>query len=175
MEYGLVDPGVYRRTANGAPVKIALADFAEQPALTLVHEIGHYLDHQAIGTPGKYASRTSSEFDSWRDALLDSAATRRILELWLVPPVPPGHAAAAAAEARAAMRKHLDRMLEEQEAFARAYSQYVALKSRNRRLARELGVVKAFTYPAQWEENDFVPLARELDSLFEGLGWLPNA
>src|SRR5690349_11158129 len=53
-----VDFGVYRRTRNGAPVEIVLADFATQPALTLVHEIGHYLDHQAIDEPGVFASES---------------------------------------------------------------------------------------------------------------------
>jgi hypothetical protein len=144
IEYGMMDDGVYRRTRNGAPVKIALADDASRPVQTLVHEVGHYLDHQAIDTPGQYASETSDKLDAWRDALIDSAAIRGLLELSLVPPVPKDHPAAD--EAASVMKTEINRLLRAPEAFARSYTQYITLVSRNDRLTQELGEVRAFTY-----------------------------
>src|SRR5579875_877104 len=42
--------------SNGLPVRILVHPTAKHPALTALHELGHYIDHQGIGIRGRFAS-----------------------------------------------------------------------------------------------------------------------
>ncbi len=62
------------------------------------------------------------------------------------------------------------------ENFARAYAQYIALRSGNETMIRQIDETNKFTksggMPLQWEWDDFEPIARGFDRLFKKKGWL---
>ncbi len=70
--------GVYRHNWNGTPADIGASRNGDHPELTLAHEIGHYLDHQLLDHPGRYASQTSVKLDAWRQATRNSEAVRSL-------------------------------------------------------------------------------------------------
>ena len=68
-------------------------------------------------------------------------------------------------------------MLRPRENFARAYSQYIALRSENETMIRQVDEAIRFTnegggIPTNWEWDDFEPIAASFDRLFEKKGWL---
>jgi hypothetical protein len=54
------------------------------------------------------------------------------------------------------------------EMWARAYAQYVALRSKDVGLAMEVGKFAS----QQWAWDDFEPIAAEMDKLFRNRGWM---
>jgi len=63
------------------------------------------------------------------------------------------------------------------ENFARAYAQYIALRSGNETMIGHINESNRFAseaggLPANWEWNDFEPIAASFDRLFEKKGWL---
>ena len=64
--------GLYAHERGGRPIAILVNEQASDPRLTLLHEVGHYLDQHAIGAP-TFASVTSG-LDEWRDAAPNSQA-----------------------------------------------------------------------------------------------------
>lgn len=154
-------------------------DHADDVGVSLLHEIGHYVDQQMFGR-GKWKSvdeafkaKRKSPLGKVMDALEASTAMQGI---------------AATREAGGSVdaivrradgrtertqieidKDYCNYLLNPAEAFARAYSQWVALRSgmrssdeffRNRTLSR------GALYPEQWDDDDFEPIARALDKLF---------
>lgn len=68
---------------------------------------------------------------------------------------------------------HVRYLLTRHETFARSYSQYIAVKSKDPVLLKQLEAIwNEPIYPSQWAEDDSAPIENALDALFEGLGWL---
>jgi hypothetical protein len=62
--------GAYARPVGGNPVRITVERDGDHKGLTTAHEIGHFLDHQALGTPGEFASEANlPEMAGWRMAV----------------------------------------------------------------------------------------------------------
>lgn len=76
---------------------------------------------------------------------------------------------------------HLRYLLQTHEVFARSYSQYIAVRSNDAAGLKELAKLQAEgkpgsqgvfpAYPRQWEDDDFEPIAKAFDRLFDSLGW----
>ena len=70
----------------------------------------------------------------------------------------------------------LNYLLSPNEVWARAYAQWLALRSQNSDLlkgiadARRLGAADPYA-GRQWEDADFEPIAKEIDAIFKKLGW----
>ena len=92
-----------------------------------------------------------------------------LIAAWVNPPEPrdPTDAAVVAATVRA----HVEYLLGPRELFARTYCQYVAVRSGDPDLQRELEKSLEPDYREQWHEDDFTPIAGALDDLFDRLGW----
>jgi hypothetical protein len=60
-------------------------------------------------------------------------------------------------------------LLSSHEQFARAFSQYIALRSGDKAMQGEIG--KRVAKQGQWKPADFESIARELDAYFDKLGW----
>ena len=63
------------RAAQGTAVDIKISTASVNPELTLAHEIGHFIDHQALGNTGTYGSLSHEMFAKWRIAIESSDAT----------------------------------------------------------------------------------------------------
>lgn len=57
--------------------------------------------------------------------------------------------------------------------FARAYSQYIAVKSNNPQMIKELKAAQKSDYSSftVWQDEEFKPIAAEFDKLFNSKGW----
>ena len=156
--------GAYRRTSDGRAVNISART---HPGLesTLVHEIGHFLDHQGAYKPGVFASQESPLFAQWRRLVAESPEIRALREL-----------EALSGDPR--LLSHLEYMLRGREIWARCYAQYIAVRSGH---AGMLGQIRdmvdrdaaaAVLIPRQWQDAHFEPIAAEIDRIFKALGWL---
>jgi len=151
--------GSYHYLIGGKPIniKINTGKLAPHRELTLAHEIGHFIDHQAISGVSVFASESSPLMDEWIAAVDASKAT----ELLKV--------------GNPKMAYYLSR----REQWARSYAQYIATKSGNPLLVGQLDAIRApnplhhdWVAHRQWQDDDFVPISAAIDSIFSKLGWL---
>jgi hypothetical protein len=157
----LVTVEAFGRDPMAAQMKLARA--ATDPEFTVAHEIGHWLDVSAINGPGRWESKAAKhgdpkampEMKALLDAIDQSAATAGIRQSRQIPPK---------------MRAYY---LSPHEQFARAYSQWIALRTMDPKMRRDskpkthLG---DYQYD-QWTDSDFAPIAAAMDALFDRLGW----
>lgn len=117
-----VNVGGYSWHGNtGAPIHIEVSRAGPHPELTLVHEIGHNLDHQTLDVRGAFASEMSPLMETWRRIVMATvtakklkaaAAGRKIDGRWAPGPV-----------------SDYQEALRFRELWARAYAQFVAKQS----------------------------------------------
>lgn len=159
--------GGYRCLTDGTPVDIVVNRAGVSIALTVLHEVGHYLDDQAIGSPGTFAS-AADELPEWWAAVDASGAVGRLRELENQAPVtfttPAGFGVVFDPDDFAYL-------LEREELFARSYAQYTATRSGAPVPLSELHAAQSIVYPQQWPDDDFKPIGAAFDQLLERLGW----
>ena len=119
------------------------------PALTAVHEVGHFLDLSGIGPRGDYATRN---FSPMKAVIHVAQQSRAITEL--------------------ASDLNAGYFLKREEIWARAYAQYIAEKSGNPILLADLARAREYNPARQWATEDFKPISDAIDALFTTLGWL---
>lgn len=163
--------------ASGDPTKIEVSDvFNGHMAATMVHETGHYLDHQALGpAPGTHGSLAATRHQGSPEmqgvmAAIDSSEAVHQIQLLGVR----GWPDRIRAQTSIPSPNHLRYISQPHELFARAYMQYIATKTGNRQLLNELQNVidEERDYPHQWTADDFKPILKEFDRLFRKKGWL---
>lgn len=134
----------------------------DHTAITIAHEVGHFLDQQGIGSQ-LYASPNDSRLAAWRQAIENSRASSELKEL------------ARRAGQAGISRKYVRYLSEWVELWARSYSQYIAVRSKNATMLAQLNVLRERTgrvyYPKQWDDDDFEPIAQAFDELMLNLGW----
>lgn len=135
--------GLYYTDTNNVAVDTSSA---KDVAVSLIHEIGHWLD-----------SRMGNlRYDTKLIAALESSKTMKRLREYFSP------SSYSTAEERATGAY----ILSPKEVFARAYSQYVVSRSSNKVLKRELKDRQAIE-GSLWEDNDFEPIGKEFDRIFK--------
>lgn len=124
------------------------------PALTMVHEVGHFLDHSGLSnSPARLKDRESvvEQTTEMRDvmAAIRDTPTFRLLSTpyyW-----------------------------NQRELWARAYAQYIAWRSGSSTLKAQLDKVltheRDSTRVRQWPYNEFAPIAGAIDKLLMAKGW----
>jgi hypothetical protein len=165
--------GVYtHRISDGAPIRIGINTNAPDIEFTAAHEIGHFLDHHGIGS-GKFASQEGdARMTEWRAAIENSSAVKRLRELQKtrIGLNPKGVPVAVS-------QPFLQYLLDPTELWARSYSQYIARKSGDPLLAKQLDDSRqvkpdSLYLPHQWEDSDFGEISRAIDGLLKVLGWI---
>lgn len=174
-------PGRYWTDGKSRALEICLRRGQTTPGLVMVHEVGHLLDHQALGIPGLYATESEVNVDDFAEL---KAAIRRskafgtlsntLQRAYIM--VPDARGQRRKLKPPTGMVRYL---LEEAELFGRAYAEWIAIRSMNNRLITELQVARslpsAIYSPEYWSDEDFGPIAEAFDSLFEKRGWLVRA
>lgn len=152
----------------GRPIKITVSRYGTHPELTLAHEVGHFLDYSGIGSAGRFASQVEVVMSDWWDVVRKSSAIRELMEMrqkgsylrnGIKYPVD---------------RRYVDYLLSNHEIWARAYAQYIAMKSGDKAMLDGLDRVRNYGGPgglSQWTDADFAPIMKAIDDLFEKLGW----
>lgn len=170
-EYAPGRPG-----AKGQRIVVARSD--AEPHLTTLHEIGHFLDHHALGRGRGYASEGPDhrELDPWRRAIEATPTVRRLREA--------ARTGLLTVEvngkpARRSVSKGLARrLLAPSELFARSYAQYIAQHHPDhavyQELRRDLAASNTFNNPVSehWDVVEFEPVARAFDDLITRKPWV---
>jgi SPP1 gp7 family putative phage head morphogenesis protein len=164
----------FTRTKNGGP-RIDITNESRLVGrdldLTLVHEIGHFLDHMGVSSTTMMASRDDVATAVWREAAGQSRAIRRLVEQW---EKPYDHGVELGGMVSYPNRGYLEYLLSPEEVWARSYAQYIAVRSGDSRLLASIAAERTDPlYGArQWAAADFEPIAAAFDTLFERIGWL---
>ncbi|MBP5163610.1 MAG: hypothetical protein ILP16_11635 [Spirochaetales bacterium] len=122
------------------------------PAITILHEIGHYIDENGIKKVDDSVKMASEAGTEKMQALIGVLKESDSVKLgdYL-------YGGTYFASNR--------------EMFARAYAQYIALKSGDPVLLKQLEEVSSTGFD-QWSQESFRPIAKAFDDLFEEEGWL---
>lgn len=160
---------------TGEPLRLHFSGLGEHPELTVVHEIGHFLDHRALGRPGNFASETGDisalmqtiGLSAASDALRALRGRRRDL-VW------------ERGRRRVVVVKQslVEYYLSPREQFARAYAQFIAVSSQATELLVQLEAVQqsrlSAMYHVQWNDGDFRPIRQQFDRLLRRLRWMTS-
>ena len=135
------------------PVAIRLTG-GDHAALTVIHEIGHFLDFAGLPGEGFSSRNPKGKLRRVMRAIRKTAEVKEIEKA-----VGPAHY-----------------LMKPPELLARAYTQYIVRKSSDPGLIGELVILKfASTLTVevnkQWSEESFRPVEAAFDRLFKGLGW----
>lgn len=139
--------GCYRMR-EGDPIDLRISRRHERLALSLLHELGHLVDHQLAPEPRRFASAGQPAFKAWR------AAARRIRSR-------------APASAGRSHRRYFD---SRKEVWARSYAQTVLLRSGDPVLLEQLASLQRADDPFVWQAHEFEQLAHGVETVFERLG-----
>ena len=170
IEWDVLDPGVeaaleFDRFGGTVevPLRIVVSTVVRRAGLALLYEVGHLLDHQAIGDAGHFASDDPSFLNRWRQAVTASHAVEQLEGIRLA-----GRSDPVAA--------HMEYLLRPRELWERSYAQYVAIRGGAPNLAREMAEVRTrrdlLYIPYLWDDDDFEPIASAIDDHFRELGWI---
>ncbi len=138
---------------------------------TIIHEIAHALDHQVFGAQFVFASLSTellgaTDLIATMTAITNSHAYQTIQSYTLGQVI---HGTV--------ITKLLEYHLDKREWFARAYVQYIAIRSGNQELLdfvnrKNLTSNAKIVYPESWSEQDFIPIKIQLQRLLIRKQWL---
>jgi hypothetical protein len=149
------DHGAYR-IAGDDTAGIWLRPGDSSAALTTVHEMGHFIDHQAFGTHREFGSESGAMPRLMAAIQKGPASTKLKREVRL---------ARGRRDKYAAHYRYLNKP---EERFARAYSQYIATQSGDPVLRQQLDRDRQSRYGDLMYHSDeeFAPIAAEFDRHF---------
>lgn len=143
------------------PIGIKVSSQSRNPALTALHEIGHFIDHQSINGQKGYASPFDPLLEKWRIAIDGSIATAELS----------GELVRTNIQR---VRKTCGYYLSRHEQWARAYAQYIATRSADPVLLAQLDAIRTSAHAvyraSQWSDDDFAPIGAAIDELLTTLG-----
>ena len=176
------------------PKRITVSSRGRHPAMTFAHEAGHFLDHQTLGpAPGSWGSQnsvatalnagrglSSDEMKALLATLRETEAVKSLQAMRGVWRTEIEHIDPVTGERRLEPvrvdGRFVSYLLDDKEIFARAYAQYIATKSGDARMLRELDEMRTLmeeqVYPTQWSDEDFGPVAGAFDTLLRAMGWI---
>jgi hypothetical protein len=140
--------------------RIAVSGDSPWPRMTTAHEIGHLLDFDALGeSAGAFASESDPALADWR-AAVDVTAAIKAINKGVVDGKPIYNAAY---------------YLKPLEIWARSYAQYIAMRSGDAELLKQLNLIRdipGIGTLIQWSDADFARVATAIDKLFSAKGWI---
>jgi hypothetical protein len=171
----MVEAGKYRwDKTTGRPVDIRLNPRSDHLELTTVLEIGHLLDHQAIGPVGGFASESHPFLAEWRKATDSTRAVQKLEDLREAGSIPLKFPDGIVRQFPVG-RKASD-LLELPELFSRSYAQFIAESSDSARLVQQIHGFRrpenpSSVVPYYWDDDDFGDVSKAFESLIIKLGW----
>ncbi len=156
QSYGAYSPGY-----PGIPKKISIYSSCPNPEYTLAHEIGHYIDYEGLSHSSSVRRRTDA----------DEPLIKKVLE-----EIKKSKSYKDGVEAFSDDPAYLAYWTRSREAFARAYAQYIAVKSGNEKMIAQKNsyLEDPFSKFSCWTDADFRGILKAMDELFRGEAWLEN-
>lgn len=155
----------YRENSSGEeiPVNIEInPDISTHLELSFTHEFGHYLDSQVFGR-----GKSTKSMQVLEEAINNSDAMRSL------------NAIKENKNNTMKVRGRASYYATRTESFARAYAQYIAMKSNNSEMISQVNGILSYdrtvnnVYPhSQWGKSDFQPIFKAMDNLFKNKGLL---
>ena len=161
--------GHYRVKRNsGRALGIGIDPTDRLPEMTILHEIGHFIDHQALGDPGSWASTRHLELLAWRQTVAATSSINRLHEFLRL-----NDLELALITGSGKVSQHRDDvryLLAYTETWARSYAQYIIVRSGEQVLLDQLATERTsgdvIWDLGQWSDEDFEPLATVIEALF---------
>lgn len=147
---------------------IALRLTGQNVRLNALHELGHFMDHQGLGRKGSFASFRSnakSNTPAW-NRFFDQVHQTEHYRRW--------QKVATSSSVSKRKKNYAEYMMQPDELFARAYSQWVLSKTSQPKVRDEYqkkSGQKAWT-EKQWSPEDFAGVSEAVEGIFEEAGWL---
>jgi SPP1 gp7 family putative phage head morphogenesis protein len=181
--------GYAYRPADGRAAHIQISKNASTPRLTMAHEVGHFIDHQGIGSQkGSYATNQWARA-KWRAGPQKGKPTGQPFPKDV--PEELGEWWDAANESKSIKslrgsnkyRGHEDYLLQPEEVWARSYAQFIAEESGDPGMLAEIAKVTKpggfsdshgyfIVEEAQWTPEDFAPIRAAMRKFFQASGWM---
>lgn len=153
----------------------------DHPELTSVHEIGHFLDNHGMAHDiANWGATDNLNFGTiWDDyirALNNSDWMKTAMRMSALPEEFAVEVSEGALSWTAQVdQRHLRYLTSSREIWARSYAQYIATKSGDEVLLAQLADRREemiYGMINQWDEDDFKPILKAIDGIFEKLGWI---
>lgn len=150
----------FQQIAPNMPVKIEINKAAKRKSLAFAHEFGHQIDFTIIRK--EFKEGTFKVFSGKRE-LTDK--TGKLMETIRKSPEAMSIKSGTAKTYRDALMSpsSAEYMSRDNELFARAFSQYVAKKSKNKKLLEEVKEVRKLNPFELWDDNNFIPIEKEME------------
>lgn len=180
--------GEYAFMGN-SPMQIQIRPGGPHLANTTWHELGHFLDHQALSKEPGFASvaAPTNEMLAFRRAVDASAQARVLAEQRAAPALKINYREGGPPEDRfipnsSGARKYIDYLNDPREQWARAFAQYFARKFGDLDANEELDALidadwnpdRAALVPGQWRDDDFGPISDAVENVLRGAGLLDD-
>lgn len=140
-------------------VQLEVKNAGSWPALTTVHEAGHFIDVHGMAGGKGFATESAHAISKVIKAAQESEAVKGLQQL--------RENATTAKE-----REYWRYFLTPREIWARAYAQFVAEESGDPQLGKDLDKARQSQEHRQWKTKDFAPIAAEIRKQFKQLGWI---
>lgn len=162
--------GRFVPVAYGGPVMLIKRN-AKQIEFTTVHEIGHLLELDLIHDNAGDLSQVlhNPVFKKWFDAVVSSDHVNQLTDVYFM----------ASNTGDIYWIAQMDYRLKPWELWARSFAQWIATRTNDPLLLKQLSQIRdalrnAKLPPYQWEDNDFEPIAKEIDDIMKQVGYLPK-
>ena len=158
--------GLFIIYADTGPYSIYLNPDGGHPELSLLHEVGHFLEWQCIpkSQNGPRDFSADPRFSVWLQAVYETQTVQRLLALL------------EEHEQNTQAFQDLDYLLSTNELWTRAYSQYVAGKIGFNIVSQQVSaenkvLTGTIKYQPYRSKRDFIPAQEVMDIMFTELGW----
>ena len=180
--------GDFTSARSLSPTDITVSKLnTKHPGMTYAHEVGHYIDQQWLGARNQYGQPLryfTDDLDApgmreWWQAVQNTRAIGTLTDMQQAArqrtrftyPKPDGTTGSVSPDAQ-----YLKYALSPKEVWARSYAQYIAHRTQDPSLLRQLDsernpLTDAY-YATQWADDDFEVIADAFDALFEMFGGL---
>jgi SPP1 gp7 family putative phage head morphogenesis protein len=157
------------------PVEITVSKHGDHPELTFAHEVGHFIDHQGMSKPGRYASKFSEDLmRGWHEAVTNSPSIKRLKDALKETHIDCRDIFGNTIKVRVASQ-YVRYLLQTEEIWARSYAQYIAVRSGDKAMLDQVDSIRKSGRTesglSQWQDDEFEPIARAIDAIFNQLGW----
>ena len=149
-------------------VNITINQTKPTPEFSIIHEIGHFIDHRGIGLSKEFDSISGTNLTQFMKVVQESSPIKTLKEAKRTGKL---RYKGEFLELNKKRLNHIDYLLGNDEIWARAYSQYITTKTQDKLLLKQLEIWRKHPFPYQWEDKEFEKIVKAIDDLMEKLQW----